>query len=223
MISSTDTTIEAAVNEAFAAAGYTCVLLPTQKLRPNVTPVPLEKILFGLGIAAKDVPNLTRTTAAAALPALQVARPDMLADHTPLAGLLHVTPEGGCILVRADDPIVRRRFSAAHELGHYLMHFRPESLTDDEITDDEPAAIIGGDGGGDDAVALDEREQQANRFAAELLMPEPLVRGLYDFYATRIGDTPRFIESHMSGDLLVSRQAIRRRSADLGLVRAVAA
>ena len=31
----------------------------------------------------------------------------------------------GCILVKQDDPVERRRFSAAHELGHYLPHFLP--------------------------------------------------------------------------------------------------
>jgi Zn-dependent peptidase ImmA (M78 family) len=168
------------------------------------------------------VPNLSRNAAAAALPALQIARPDMLADQTALAGLLYVTPEGGCILVRANDPIARRRFSAAHELGHYLMHFRPQWLADDEITDDEPGAIAADEGEESAAAALDKREHEANRFAAELLMPEPIVRGLYDFYAARFGDTPRFIEGHIAGDLLVSRQAIRRRLADLGLVGAAA-
>src|SRR5438874_379543 len=67
------------------------------------------------------------------------------------------------------------------------------------------------------AAALDERERQANRFAAELLMPESLCRGLYQFYDARYGNTPRFIEGHVAGDLLVSRQAVRRRLADLGL------
>jgi Zn-dependent peptidase ImmA (M78 family) len=80
------------------------------------------------GVVSKEVHNLSRNTAAAALPALRIVRPDMLADQTALAGLLFVTPEGGCILVRANDPIARRRFSAAHELGHYLMHFRPQWL-----------------------------------------------------------------------------------------------
>jgi Zn-dependent peptidase ImmA (M78 family) len=220
MIASTDLKIENALREACAAADYTFDCPLPGKLRPNVAPVPLEKMLFGLGVVSKEVANLSRTTAAAALPALQIARPDMLTDHTALAGLLYVTPEGGCMLVRANDPIARRRFSAAHELGHYLMHFRPQWLADDEITDDEPGAIAGDDG--DASAALDEREHEANRFAAELLMPEPIVRGLYDFYSARFGNTPRFIEGHLSGDLLVSRQAIRRRMADLDLAREAA-
>jgi Zn-dependent peptidase ImmA (M78 family) len=222
MIVSTASKIENALHEACAAADYSFAFPQPGKLRPNVAPVPLEKMLFGLGVASKEVAHLSRTTAAAALPALQIARPDMLTDHTALAGLLYVTPEGGCILVRANDPIARRRFSAAHELGHYLMHFRPQWLADDEITDDKPEAIAGDDTEGNAVAALDQREYEANRFAAELLMPEPIMRGLYDFYTARFGNTPRFIEGHLSSDLLVSRQAVRRRMSDLGLAREAA-
>ena len=220
MMRSTDPMVEVALKLAFAAAAdYPLALPPQGGLRPKVAPVPLEKMLFEMGVVDKEVADLTRTAAAAALPALRIARPDMLSDQTPLAGLLYVTPEGGCIMVRANDPIPRRRFSVAHELGHYLMHFPPESVVDDEVTDDEPATI--GDDDGDEvdgaALALDERERQANQFAAELLMPEPIVRGLHEFYVERHGDTPRFVESHISGDLLVSRQAVRWRLADLKL------
>src|SRR6185436_13082559 len=96
-----DPKMRVALEQAFAAASYTPTFPQAGKVRPNVMPVPLEKILFGLGVAAREIADLTRTTAAVALPALQIARPDMLADQTALAGLLHVTPEGGCILVRA--------------------------------------------------------------------------------------------------------------------------
>ncbi len=217
MIVSTDPMIEAALRQAFTAVDYLLTLPPQGRVRLKVSPVPLERMLFQLGVVDKEVADLTRTAAAAALPALQIARPDMLSDQTLLAGLLYVTPEGGCIMVRANDPIPRRRFSVAHELGHYLMHFPPESVVDDEVTDDEPATIGNDDGDEVDgaALALDERERQANQFAAELLMPEPIVRGLHEFYAERHGDTPRFIESHIASDLLVSRQAVRRRLADL--------
>lgn len=217
MISSNDPKIEVALRQAFAAADYKPTFPPPSELRPTVTPVPLDKMLFGLGVVEKEVVDLTRTAAAAALPSLRIARPDMLSDQTSLAGLLYVTPEGGCILVRANDPVVRRRFSAAHELGHFLMHFPPDTLVAEEITDDEPAAI-GDDGSEGEVPLLTERERQANQFAAELLMPEPIVRSLHGFYGKRYGDTPRFIESHIAGDLLVSRQATRRRLADLGLV-----
>jgi hypothetical protein len=218
--------VAAAVCEAYGAVDYK-PMQPTEKAgRPVIRPVPLEQMLAAMGVARIEVPQLTRASAAAELQTWGLDRPDLLNDPTPLAGLLFVTARGGCVLVRQDDPLPRRRFSAAHELGHFLLHYRPEWLADDEpdvITDDEPEVVIEGaldDGDGDDA-ALAEREREANRFAAELLMPAEVCRGLYEFYAHRFGDTPRFLEGHIAGDLLVSRQAIRYRLQDLRLTQAV--
>jgi IrrE N-terminal-like domain len=46
-----------------------------------------------------------------------------------LAGFLYAWPYRnavwGCLLVEQNDIVERRRFSAAHELGHYMLHFRP--------------------------------------------------------------------------------------------------
>lgn len=218
--------IASAICEAYEAAAYKPAR-PTEKDgRPVTGPVPLEQMLAAKGVARIEVPQLTRASAAAELQTWGLDRPDLLNDPTPLAGLLFVTAGGGCVLVRQDDPLPRRRFSAAHELGHFLLHYRPEWLGEDEpdvMADDEPHLVIEGAldrGDGGDA-ALTEREREANRFAAELLMPAEVCRGLYEFYAHRFGDTPRFIEGHIAGDLLVSRQAIRYRLKDLRLTEAV--
>ena len=58
----------------------------------------------------------------------------------------------------------RRRFTVAHEVGHHLLH------SDGAAVLCRPADV--------ETAAGDERtrEREANRFAAELLMPEPLVR-----------------------------------------------
>jgi hypothetical protein len=188
-----------------------------------VRPVPLDAISIWFGLSRDEVPGLTRAVAAAARPELRVACPALVGDNTPLAGLLFVSAGGALVMVRRDDPVARRRFSAAHELGHLLMHYRPGWLpggddTIDVVSDDGLEQIIEGDGDADDDPAdLAIRERQANRFAAELLMPEPLVRGLHAFYAERFGTTPRFIEGHIAGDLAVSRAAVRVRLARLGL------
>jgi hypothetical protein len=218
--------VATAVREAYAAVAFEPLPPAVHEGRPVVRPVPLEQILAAMGIVRIEVQALTRATAAAELAAWNLDRPDLLNDPTPLAGLLFVTAGGGCVLVRRDDPLPRRRFSAAHELGHYLMHHRPEWLADDEpdaITDDEPEAVIEA-APDDDAIAdpaLVERERQANRFAAELLMPAALCRHLHQFYEERYGATPQFIEGHMAGDLLVSRQATRYRLQSLRLSKVV--
>lgn len=73
-----------------------------------------------------------------------------------------VSPGGFVIKVNRNDPARRQRFTVAHEIGHYLLHR-------DEI----------GDGITDDVLyrsALsDRREAQANRMAADLLMPQRLI------------------------------------------------
>ena len=82
----------------------------------------------------------------------------------PLSGLL--LPARSEIWVRSDEPADRRRFTVAHEIGHHLLHADRGSVLC------RPADL--GDADGDTRA----RERQANRFAAELLMPERLVREL---------------------------------------------
>ncbi|MFJ7352959.1 ImmA/IrrE family metallo-endopeptidase [Phyllobacterium sp. 22229] len=66
------------------------------------------------------------------------------------------------IRVNKNDSSRRQRFTVAHEIGHYLLH-------QDEI----------GDGITDDVLyrstLSDRREAQANRMAADLLMPQTLI------------------------------------------------
>jgi hypothetical protein len=74
------------------------------------------------------------------------------------------THEGGFIIrVNRHDSAERQRFTVAHEIGHFLLHR-------DEI----------GAGITDDALyrssLTDRREAEANRIAADLLMPQALLR-----------------------------------------------
>lgn len=72
--------------------------------------------------------------------------------------------EGAAFIIRVNkhDPAVRQRFTAAHELAHFLLHSR-------QI----------GDGISDDVLyrssLSDAREAEANRLAAEILMPQALI------------------------------------------------
>lgn len=74
---------------------------------------------------------------------------------------------GYAIYVNALHAPVRRRFTIAHEIGHYVLH---RSLIGDGVEDDGlyRSKLSGG------------IEAEANRFAAELLMPLPLLQNKLD-------------------------------------------
>ena len=72
------------------------------------------------------------------------------------------TPSGFIIRVNKNDPTRRQRFTVAHELAHYLLHrdFIGKGVTDDVLYR---------------STLSDSREAQANRLAADLLMPQALL------------------------------------------------
>lgn len=74
----------------------------------------------------------------------------------------HGGKSGYAIYTNARHPVTRRRFTIAHEIGHFVLH---RELIGDGITDDGlyRSRLRGG------------FESAANRFAANLLMPKELV------------------------------------------------
>jgi uncharacterized protein DUF955 len=119
-------------------------------------------------------------------------------DEAPLevSGLL--LPAERQIYVNEEEPPQRRRFTLAHELGHWVCQClegrtAPVYCRADDL---EPGA--------DRSL-----EREANVFAAELLMPEPLIRGEWSTSAS-------------AGDLAirfgVSAEAIGWRLYNLGIV-----
>lgn len=208
-----------AIARLFAAAS-----LPwPPSARRTVVPVPLDRLIRTCALDHDEVPGLSRAAAGAYLTRWGIHRPELLEDATPLAGFLFANARGGFILVRGDDPSPRRRFTAAHELGHYLLHFLPrlQASRDVEtylVQDDSSETVREEDRPSRDNVpSLPVMERQANRFAAELLMPEAVCRTAADLYAARFRVPPRFLEHHLSGALLVSREAVRWRLRSLSL------
>jgi Zn-dependent peptidase ImmA (M78 family) len=67
----------------------------------------------------------------------------------------------------------RRRFTIAHEIGHLILHVP----TSEGVFYERPTDIREIDEGspGEELPELRKREREANVFARELLMPEPLV------------------------------------------------
>lgn len=65
--------------------------------------------------------------------------------------------------VAKNEPSVRQRFTAAHELGHYMLH---RNLIGDGIQDNYLLRAEG---------LTNTQEAEANQFAADLLMPRDLI------------------------------------------------
>ena len=73
------------------------------------------------------------------------------------------TPSGFVIIVDRNEASVRQRFTAAHELGHFLLH---RDLIGERIEDNYMLRSN---------QLSNWQEAQANRFAADLLMPRHLL------------------------------------------------
>lgn len=139
-----------------------------------------------------------------------VSSPEVLADvpSTPdrIDGFLFWAGSDGLAFVNADQdsPLPRRRFTAAHELGHAVLHrermgrFRVDAKVREDA--DDP----------------DELEREANRFAAELLMPAEVCVARAGAMRREFGCCPQGVLVYqLAAELLVSRGAMRYRLADL--------
>ncbi len=93
-----------------------------------------------------------------------------------LSALIARKGETTRIFVAQSEPPYRKRFSVAHELGHYFLHLPGDGeIVDKRIHMYRGKALNGGDW--DEGRA---REIEANRFAAALLMPEEFVRDQWE-------------------------------------------
>lgn len=79
-----------------------------------------------------------------------------------ISGEIRPSGNGFVIRINRHDPIKRQRFTVAHELAHFLLH---RDQIGNGITDDVLYR----------STLSDRREQQANRLAADILMPEALL------------------------------------------------
>lgn len=133
-------------------------------------------------------------------------------DDDEIDGFLY--REGGqpVIGVNRNQALVRRRFTVAHELGHLLLH------ETGDVHVDRGFRIFLRDSHSREGV--DQHEMEANRFAAELLMP---IEFLGDDLATRQFD---FADDKQLRALAkrygVSTQALAIRLTGLGYIPEVA-
>jgi hypothetical protein len=166
-------------------------------------PVPLSGYFAETALDHVELPALSRGAVAEYLRREGVPAEDLGNPNDVLAGFVFAAGRVGWAFVSGSDPLVRRRFTAAHELGHFVLHratmgrFRADT--------DETLQEADGD-------VTDRMEKEANRFAAELLMPEDVCRARALELRKKHGSCPRgALIYRLASELLVSREALRYR------------
>lgn len=198
---------------------------------------PLGELVSSFNLISKELVGLSPQTALQYLSQQGVPIETVdEASQDALAGFLYTSTSYGCIFVEASDQFVRRRFSAAHELGHYLLHFQPllKMVEQDheylELTEilyrgrtDDPEATESGSIRKIGPYILQhglppeaQMEYEANQFATELLMPEETVRGLFARAMLRLNDEDLVV--YLAREMLVSQEAMRWRLRNFGLL-----
>ncbi|MGW8706084.1 ImmA/IrrE family metallo-endopeptidase [Brevundimonas sp. NPDC055814] len=105
------------------------------------------------------------------------------------------SPAGFTIKVNRHDSHARQRFTVAHELSHYLLHRDQigRGIVDDVLYR---------------STLTDRREAEANRLAADLLMPDSLIEAWLDrASALGVQDIPLYLAERFE----VSEAAMRIR------------
>lgn len=224
--------INNAVREVFAR-----INLDYEDFPPQI--VPLSRIFAEYPLMIVELPDGKTLSTRSAVKFLEIEIgfeiPELETDDRKLSGFLYTAKFGdflqGCVFTDKSEPTVRRRFSAAHELGHYLLHFVPflkaanseslfltESMTvgDSEeihseikIAEDFDFKKIG-------AENKNEMEQEADFFAAELLMPRNACLKAATIFI-EIGKNKKALINRLATEFLVSFEAMKRRLEDLAI------
>ena len=123
-------------------------------------------------------------------------------DEKTLGALIKQPEQDPTILLNEKDGQNRKRFTCAHELGHYVRR----SAEEDEYTTVDLR-------NSHSSAGLDSEEIYANEFAASLLMPEDEVKSFVDAGMDELEMAIRF---------KVSREAMQHRLDNLDLTPAKA-
>ncbi len=158
--------------------------------------------------AEKDAAKLLNATGGVSIPVdpVAIARTAGLRvleaelDENTLGALVKRPGKDPTILLNEKDSDNRRRFTCAHELGHFV---RRAEETDEYATVDLRNSLS--------AAGEDPDEIYANEFAASLLMPKSEVRALHALEMSDLEMAIRF---------KVSREAMQFRLKNLGLMSA---
>jgi Zn-dependent peptidase ImmA (M78 family) len=206
----------------------------------NTAIVPLYDLVTNYPIWVSEIENLSIERASNYIGGKTGQKPELgLESHGPLSGFFYAYMYRGkfvgCILVEKREKVERRRFSVAHELGHYKLHFEPwlmqlEPDQQDEgilITDamiyadrtDETTGLTTGTGNAlpvhegqvsqGPAIFMGEKEEaEANQFAASLLMPENVLRERIAEFQLHAEQPRGYLASLLASEFLVSKEAM---------------
>jgi Zn-dependent peptidase ImmA (M78 family) len=121
----------------------------------------------------------------------------------------------GLIAIRGDRAVIainrahhpnRKRFSLAHELGHYFLHRDQGKLFVSIYRRNEVSSL-----------ATDPREVEANQFASELLMPAETIKRRLD--NSTIDPSDEDFVRRLASEFEVSVQAMSIRLTKLGYIK----
>ena len=129
-----------------------------------------------------------------------------------VSGLLVSNGEQSCIVVSKDDHPHRQRFTIAHEIGHFWLKHQFEP--GEHVHVDRGNFIS--KRGLRSTAGIDPKEIEANQFAANLLMPAPLLRRAVT--ALRVANLHDHHVKRLAEDFEVSEQAMTIRLDGLGLL-----
>lgn len=139
--------------------------------------------------------------------------------YTPLeddySGLLVIRGGNAVAHINAKHSPNRQRFSLAHEIGHFVLHERGQTAKDSAYVDKSMRLYHRADRTVDGQSAR--QEWQANLFAAELLMPEELLRSKVIDEGYDLEDEADV--SRLAVVLRVSEQALSIRLTNLGVLQ----
>lgn len=150
--------------------------------------------------ARKSVPvDLNSLAEKLGIEVKKVAMEDRISGHLTICA----DGEKPKIEINASHGKTRRRFTCAHEIGHWVLH---RALIGDGVTDNKayratPDLV-------NNTRITQFEETEANKFAAYLLMPEDAIRHMVEQNMTR---------DEIAEKLLVSRSALNIKMDSMGL------
>lgn len=110
---------------------------------------------------------------------------------------------GRLIVVNLSELASRRRFTIAHELGHYILHKK----VDEELYAHR------------DAGGSSQEEQEANFFASNILMPKDLINQALDMCDKSLSSISDYYKiEYIAEQFAVSKSAAQIRLEQLGII-----